>query len=153
MSAASAPVRFATWVADVERVHERGRRALAPGDPAARLHERFPRFSEAAARHLAAHGTRADGETRVWKFDPLHQTTSPQPYYVAQAREFWRRIACPVLYVDGAESGLRLDPADLATRLALLRARHVTVAGAGHHPHVERPEAFTEILLGFLADA
>jgi pimeloyl-ACP methyl ester carboxylesterase len=151
MPPASAPARFATWIADVGRVHERGRRALASGDPAARLRERFPRFPVAAAEQLAAHGTRMDDGVRVWKFDPLHQTTSPQPYYVAQAREFWRRIACPVLYVDGAESGLRLDTTDLAERLAILRARHVTVDAAGHHPHVERPEAFAEVIVRFLA--
>jgi pimeloyl-ACP methyl ester carboxylesterase len=78
--------------------------------------------------------------------------TSPQPYYVAQARGFWRGIACPMLYVDGAESGLRLDAADLAARLAILRARHVRVDAAGHHPHIERPEAFADVVIRFLAD-
>ena len=56
-------------------------------------------------------------------------------------------------YVDSAESGLRLDAADLEARLAILRARHVTVDVAGHHPHVERPEAFADVVIRFLADA
>jgi pimeloyl-ACP methyl ester carboxylesterase len=51
------------------------------------------------------------------------------------------------------ESGLRLDAADLEARLAILRARHVTVDAAGHHPHVERPEAFADVVIRFLADA
>lgn len=110
-------------------------------------------FPEAAAWHLAEHGTRPDAGGRLWKFDPLHQTTSPQPYYVAQAREFWRRVSCPLLYVEGAESNLRLDGPDLADRLAILRARLVTVADAGHHPHVERPEAFAETVITFLGEA
>jgi pimeloyl-ACP methyl ester carboxylesterase len=56
----------------------------------------------------------------------------------------------PVLYVEGAESPLRLDPEDQAERLATLRARRATVAGAGHHPHLEQPEAFARIVLDFL---
>ena len=40
----------------------------------------------------------------LWKFDPLHRTAAPQPFYTAQAREFFRRIACPVLIVDGKQS-------------------------------------------------
>jgi pimeloyl-ACP methyl ester carboxylesterase len=148
----SAPDRFADWIADLGRVEERGRKAPAPDDPAARLRERFPRFSPEVARHMADFGTRVEGGERVWKFDPLHQTRAPQPYYVAQAKAFYRRVACPVLYVDGAESGLRLDAADLAERLALLRARCATITGAGHHPHLEQPEALARVLLAFLGE-
>ena len=146
----AAPGRFAAWLGDLVRVGERGRLARAPGDVAARLRERFPRFSPEVARHMAGHGTRESDGTRVWKFDPLHQTTSPQPYYVAQAREFWRRIACPVLYVEGGESPFRLAEDDLEARLAALRARRVTIEGAGHHPHLERPERMAEVLIEFL---
>jgi pimeloyl-ACP methyl ester carboxylesterase len=150
MAPASAPDRFATWVRDLERVSTRGRHAPATGDVAARLRERFPRFSQAVARHMAEHGTReVDGERR-WKFDPLHQTTSPQPYYTAQARAFWARITCPVLYVEGAESPFRLEPAELAERLAVLRARRVTLEATGHHPHLECPEEFARVVAAFL---
>jgi len=145
-----APAHFVTWLEGLERVAERGRTAPAPDDAAARLRERFPRFSPAVARHMAEHGTRIEGGRRVWKFDALHQTTMPQPYYTAQARAFWRRITCPVLYVEGEESAFRLEPGDTAERLAVLRARRVTIAGAGHHPHLERPEATAAVLLEFL---
>jgi pimeloyl-ACP methyl ester carboxylesterase len=102
---------------------------------------------------MAEHGTRPEGDARVWKFDPLHQTLSPQPYSVAQARGFWRRVACPVLYVEGGESDLRLEPDDVAERLVALRARRTTVQGAGHHPHLERPEVLVGVLHDFLAGA
>lgn len=147
-----APERFAGWIGDLGRIEERGRRAPAPDDPAARLAERFPRFSPEVARHMAAFGTRSENGTRVWKFDPLHQTRTPQPYYVAQGRAFYRRVSCPVLYVDGAESGLRLEAADLDERLALLRARRATIAGAGHHPHLEKPDALADVLVAFLGE-
>jgi hypothetical protein len=59
----------------------------------------------------------------------------------------------PVLYVDGAESGLRLDPriARGAAGGPASRAG-ATVDGAGHHPHVERPDAFADLVIRFLAD-
>jgi pimeloyl-ACP methyl ester carboxylesterase len=146
----TAPDRFARWLVDLERIAERGRVAPAPDDPAARLRERFFAFSDDVARHMAAHGTREIDGVRVWKFDPLHQTISPQPYSVAQARAFWRRITCPTLYVEGAESAFRLDASEVAERCAALRARRVTVAGSGHHPHLERPVELAAILVEFL---
>ncbi len=149
-----APACFAGWLADLERIATRSAGTLSPDEATARLAERFPRFGLAVARHMATHGTRAaPGGGRVWKFDPLHQTRSPQPYYVAQARAFWRRVACPVLYVEGAESPLRLDAEEIATRLRTLRAERVTIAGAGHHPHLERPQALVEVLRPFLRRA
>jgi pimeloyl-ACP methyl ester carboxylesterase len=150
MPAETAPDRFAAWVTALERAEVRTRRVLTLAEAEATLAERFPRFPPAVARHMAEHGTRPEGEARVWKFDPLHQTPSPQPYYVAQARHFWRRIACPVLYVEGAESPLRLDPAEVAERVAVLRARRVTIADAGHHPHLERPDVLADALRAFL---
>jgi pimeloyl-ACP methyl ester carboxylesterase len=149
MTPASAPERFAAWIADLARVAERGRDAPAPADAAARLRDRFPLLGDEVARHMASSGTRAAAEGVLWKFDALHQTTSPQPYYVMQAREFWRRVACPVLYVEGAESPLRLEPADLAERLAILRAERRMIAG-GHHLHLERPAELADAILRFL---
>ena len=43
-------------------------------------------------------------------------------------------------------------PRFAAARLAILRARHVRVDAAGHHPHIERPEAFADVVIRFLAD-
>jgi pimeloyl-ACP methyl ester carboxylesterase len=150
MGVETAPERFGLWVDDLERLARRARPSVTLEEAAARLAERFPRFPHAVVRHMAEHGTREEGGTRVWKFDPLHQTRSPQPFTVAQARAFWRRVACPVLYVEGEESELRLDEEDAAARLEALRARRIAVAGAGHHPHLEQPEAFAEVLRAFL---
>lgn len=149
----TAPDRYAWWVRDLERVAERERPVLSLDDAAARLRERFPRFSPALARHMAEHGTRAEGGLRTWKFDPLHQTMSPQPYYVAQARAFWARVACPVLYLEGADSPLRLQPDDVDDRLRTLGARRERIEGAGHHPHLEEPEATARALRAFLPAA
>lgn len=149
----SAPPRFETWIADLERLLGRSRPALTLEQAASRLRARFPRFSEEAVQHMAAFGTRPRGAAREWKFDPLHQTRSPQPYYVGQARAFWRRVRCPVLYVEGAESDLRPPEDDLRERLADLRAQRVAIPGSGHHPHLERPRELTAVVAEFLRGA
>ena len=77
------------------------------------LAERFPRFSPAVAHHMAEHGSRTTAGGREWKFDPLHQTSGPNPFSRARAHLFWRRVACPVLYIEGADSPLRLQPDDV----------------------------------------
>jgi pimeloyl-ACP methyl ester carboxylesterase len=153
MTPEMAPDRFAQWLQDLQRIDHRPGRALTLEDATRRLRERFPRFTEEIARHVALHGTRAHDGKRFWKFDPLHQTTSPQPYYLTQARAFWRRVACPVLYVDGSVSELSLPPAEVAESLALLRAQRETIDGTGHHPHLEQPEALAAAVVRFLAAA
>jgi pimeloyl-ACP methyl ester carboxylesterase len=150
MESQPAPERYRAWIADLERAARRVHRPFQLDGAAARLRDRFPRFSPAVARHMAEHGSRPVDGGRAWKFDPLHQTTSPVPFSRARALPVWRQIRAPVLYVEGAESPLRLDPDDQAERLATLRARRVAVPGAGHHPHLEQPEAFTRIVLEFL---
>jgi pimeloyl-ACP methyl ester carboxylesterase len=145
----TAPERVVGWLRDLDRVEHRVRGTITFDAAVARLRQRFPRFSETVARHLVEFGTRDTAGGRVWKFDPLHQTQAPQPTYVAQAREFWKRVSCPVLYVEGAESVLRLPPGDLDERLTALQARRVTIPGSGHHPHLEQPEALARVLVSF----
>jgi pimeloyl-ACP methyl ester carboxylesterase len=147
-----APDRFATWIADLERVAARSEHQPITLDAAsARLAERFPRFPAAAAHHMALHGTiPADDGHRRWKFDPLHQSRAPQPYFVAQARAFWQRITCPVLYIEGGASPLGLAADDRADRIATLGARCLTLPDTGHHPHLEHPTTLGAALLDFL---
>jgi len=147
------PECYRAWVDDLERLAERTPRRFSLDAAAQRLHQGVFRFSADAARHMAEHGTRPDGDARAWKFDPLHQTRSPQPYYTAQARAFWRRVTCPVLYIDGGDSPLALPAPELEERLRILRARRVTIARAGHHPHLEQPDSFAGEVVKFLQGA
>lgn len=151
--ASSAPDRYAGWLDDLSRQTQRGRARFSLAEATKRLRVSYPRLADLTLRHLARHGTRGRGAARQWKFDPLHQTRSPQPFYVEQARAFWRRITCPVLYIEGEESIMRLPEADLAERLAILRAERATIVGSGHHPHLEQPDALAEVLIGFLRRA
>jgi pimeloyl-ACP methyl ester carboxylesterase len=145
-----APRRYAAWLADLDKVATRERAPTTLAEATARLAERFPRFGPEVAAHMARHGTREVDGARVWKFDPLHQTTAPTPYYVAQARHFWARIACPVLYVAGGDTPFRLDADTEATRLETLRAERIVLPGVAHHPHLEAPERLAEVLIDFL---
>jgi pimeloyl-ACP methyl ester carboxylesterase len=148
---ADAPGRFTAWISDLEKAARRPRRR-EPSLEAARqrLRERYPSVPEEAIRLMADHGTCEDGAERVWKFDPLHQTGTPQPFYEEQARTFWQRVTCPVLYVEGTESFFRMPPDETQSRLEALRARRVVIPGAAHHPHLEKPEETAAALLAFL---
>lgn len=153
-AADTAADRVVAWIADLERVAARpAERPIALDAAAAKLRERFPRFTPTVAEHMARHGTRPVADGVVWRFDPLHQTRSPQPFRVDQARTFWARIRCPVLYVEGGDSPLLLPADERAARLALLRARETVMPGVGHHPQLEAPAALAEILRAFLAEA
>jgi pimeloyl-ACP methyl ester carboxylesterase len=148
---ADTPARYAQWCAGLELVAARPRPTFTLAAAATRLRARYPRMGEEAIALLAAHGTRVvAGDQRAWVFDPLHQTRSPQPFYVAQARPFWQRIACPVLYVEGDESPLRYPEEELRDRLATLRAARVVIRGSAHHPHLEQPAQLAGALLAFL---
>ena len=144
-----APERVIEWLHGLQRVARRPTQPLSLDVALDRFRARFPHFSETVARHMVEHGTRDAGDTRVWKFDPLHQTRAPIPVPVAQARAFWRRVRCPVLYVEGEGSFLRLSAADVSERITALRAQRVTISGAAHHPHHEQPEALAQTLLAF----
>lgn len=157
----AAPRRHAGWIADLERTAGNGeRRGQTLDEAAAKLRRFFP-LTEEISLHLARHGTRPTGQDGqggmnglvAWKWDPLHLTRSPQPYFVAQARTFWARIACPVLYVEGSRSYLSAEKFDIEERIATLQAERVTIDGAAHHPHLERPEDTARVLLDFLARA
>jgi pimeloyl-ACP methyl ester carboxylesterase len=145
----TAPERVVGWLHDMQRVAHRPSSSVAFAAAVERLRERFPRFSESVARHLVEHGTRDAGGARVWKFDPLHQTRAPLPMPVAYARSFWRRVSCPALYIEGAASHLRLPAEDVNERLAALHAERVSIADAGHHPHLEQPAALAGVLNDF----
>lgn len=147
------PDRVAAWLHDLHLIERRGWSSVVFELAVERMRTRYPLFTEAAARHLVEHGTRDVGGERIWRFDPLHRTRAPLPMPAMTAQTFWNRVSCPVLYVEGGQSRLRLPPDDLAARLRALRARRVTIPDAGHHPHVETPDALSSLLLEFFDSA
>lgn len=152
MNFADAPLRMAQWIGEIRqrgRNHFREYSSVEAG--ASQLRQTNPRLQDGFARSLAQAAMRqtADGKW-VWKFDPLHRTASPQPFYTAQAVEFLRHIACPVVIVDGKQSH-QTKRIDKQPRYdAIADRRQIVIDGAGHMVHQDNPAALVEALLAFL---
>jgi pimeloyl-ACP methyl ester carboxylesterase len=146
-----APLQMSRWIGEVRergRGHFREYTSVEAG--ADQLRQTNPRLKEEFAAELARAGMRPSANGKwVWKFDPLHRTAAPQPFYTAQALEFFRRIACPVLIVDGAESR-QTRRTDKQQRYAAIRDHQIlTVARAGHMVHQDNPAQLAEVVASF----
>jgi len=148
------PGRTRGWI-DAWRAHgarvPRGLRDL--DDAAARLRKHDPLLGADDARALAVHGTRPSrGGGVVWKHDPLHLTQGPYPYRSDTAAIFWQQVSAPVLYLEGAQSRLRLPDAEVDRRLAAFpSARRAVVPGAGHMLQRNAPASVADALTAHLA--
>jgi len=152
MNFADAPLRMAQWIGEIRkrgRNHFRAYSSVAAG--ADQLRQTNPRLQEAFAAALAQAAMKQnDAGKWLWKFDPLHRTAAPQPFYAAQAIEFLRRIACPVLIVDGKQSH-QTKRADKQQRYdAIANRQRLVIDGAGHMVHQDNPKALVAALLPFL---
>jgi pimeloyl-ACP methyl ester carboxylesterase len=152
MKFSDAPLRMEKWITEV---HERGRghfreyTSVEAG--ASQLQQTNPRLNAALALDLARAGMKQNDKGKwVWKFDPLHRTAAPQPFYTEQALEFFRRIECPVLIVEG-EASRQTRRTDRQARYAAIRDhRRVIIDHAGHMVHQDNPAALAEVIATFL---
>ena len=147
-----APPRMERWLAELKGLRQRKVVEYATLEKAAeRLRRKNPRLKPELALELASSGMKQiESGKWVWKFDPLHRTVAPQPFYAGQAVEFFRRIQCPVLIVDGAKSRQTPRP-DLEERLSALADRsHAEIEDAGHMVHHDNPEKLAEVVTEFL---
>jgi pimeloyl-ACP methyl ester carboxylesterase len=146
-----APALMREWISGVRKARSKGGRPMADLQEAAeRLMLYNPRLSREFALHLAVQGTRRAGNGcgLVWKFDPLHRTRGPQPFYLEQAKAFWRRVAAPVLVVRGEQSPFRWQEEE--DRENFSSVRRIEIPGAGHMVHHERADLLAEAVLAFL---
>ncbi len=152
MDFADAPLRMEKWITEL---HDRGRnhfRQYSSVEAGAKqLQQTNPRLSSELAMALARSGMKQNAKGKwIWKFDPLHRTVSPQPFYSAQAIEFFRRIECPVLVVDGKHSH-HSQRHDKQQRLAVVRDKHFAeIDHAGHMVHLDNPAGLADEVLQFL---
>lgn len=115
---------------------------------AQRLRKHDPLLREELALRLAEAGTRMTDDGLEWKHDPLHLTMGPYPFRRDNAEQYWRRITCPVLVVDGAETRLNLPFAERELRRkALANHRYVTLPGAAHMMQRHQPDALADVLV------
>ena len=152
MEFSDAPLRMSRWINEVRargRRHFREYSSIAAG--AAQLRQSNPRLKKEFAEELARSGMKRNANGKwLWKFDPLHRTAAPQPFYTAHALEFFRRISCPVLIVNGAESRQTRRTDKQQRYDAMVDHRVLTVENTGHMVHQDNPAQLAEIISSFL---
>ena len=147
-----APARATRWLDSVRGGRGRGgNKTFASREEAvSRLAATHPEVSRVAIEERAKWLVKEEGGRFGWRFDPLHRTPSPVPFYASAFRSFAARISCPVLLVSGGAGGFH--PADEAERESAYRdRRRVELAGAGHMMHWTQPDALADALVPFLA--
>jgi pimeloyl-ACP methyl ester carboxylesterase len=152
-----APDRLAQWLDELKQPMDlRPYDTLA--DVARRLARNNPRLRPERADWLAAHwaGQRADGRWHVLG-EAAHKRVNPVLYRVEEALATWRRIAAPLLWVEGRQTevhklwGRRYPREEFEARLAQVpRVERVVLDDCGHMVHHDRPEALAAALLAFL---
>jgi pimeloyl-ACP methyl ester carboxylesterase len=139
--------RTAQWIDAWRTARTKTRPMASLADAATRLRRHDPLLSEPLSLKLAEAGTREAPGGLIWKHDPLHLTMGPYPFRRDHAARYWRRISCPVLVVDGAQSFMNLPDAERASRRAeLAHHRHVMLEGAGHMMQRHQPAALAHLL-------
>ena len=151
----SVPERVGSWITAWKRQAHSDLKRYADVEAAARRLQRLDNLlDDRMARWLVAHSTRElpDGGLS-FLHDPLHLTTGPYPFRLEVAETFWRRVNCPTLFVDGAESFLRHNEAEGARRKAQFKAgRSVTLENAGHMMMRHVPRELAGLLQAFLTE-
>jgi pimeloyl-ACP methyl ester carboxylesterase len=153
-SAQDAPKRMRKWLDQIKSpTLEKSYNSV--GQLASIIQFRYPRFSPAAAAFVARVWSVPDGNDRVrLAADPRHHWVNPILYKREDAEATWREIRAPLLMVLGAESDyltrLGADGTIEALRAAYPDAEVVSIAGAGHMLHIERPEGVAPVIETFL---
>ncbi len=154
MPADAMPLRVERWLDGLAKPRVRARKKLASLDDAVeRLRMthggQVPNevLARVAAELIEPHPS---GEGFTWRFDPLHQTTSPARFDVESFAAFAQRITARVLLIDGGAEGMR-HADDAARRGWFAHHEDLTFEGAGHMMHWTRPFEVADAVSAFLA--
>jgi pimeloyl-ACP methyl ester carboxylesterase len=153
-----APKRYAQWL---DELREPAR--LKPYDSleavAARLRETNPLLLPDKAAWLATQWAAPAGDGQ-WALlaDPGHKRVNPMLYRVDEVLACWKRIAAPLLWVEGDRTdvakwwGHRYPRSEFDERLAVVaNVERCRLSPAGHMLHHDQPEALAARLEAFLA--
>lgn len=149
----SGPLRMRAWIEQVRIARDRGERraTLAPDEARKRMAGNHPQVLPEVLAHRLPHLAEDVGAGRVaWRFDPLHRTTAPMPFFAKLFVAFARNVTAPVLFVSGGALGFH--PPDEDERLAAFATcERAELADAGHMIHWTQPAALSELLLAHFA--
>ncbi|MGH2584864.1 MAG: alpha/beta fold hydrolase [Dehalococcoidia bacterium] len=145
--------RMREWLGSIRELEGRVPRRYETIEAAThRMEEANPHLTPEMARHLTLHGARRNEDgSYSWKFDNYERMRSPYEFNIADAREIWNQIRCPVLLVRGDESFAR-DPEQDGTASAFHDYRSVLIRDAGHWVHHDQLDAFMAELTPFLRE-
>ena len=149
--AAVAPERYRVFLKDVERIRATTPRVLRDREEAlTRMRFANPGLGSELGAFLAEKATRPTDGGFVFRFDPLHRSTSPTPFNLEAFQAFLEAIEVPTLLVFG-DSGYRLD--DETARIRhLAHATTVELAEVGHMVHWFAPDDLVASLIPFFAE-
>ena len=146
-----APKRMRDWIAEMQKLARRHPRRYATLDEAVtRMQSANPNLNVEQARHLTVHGCyRAADGMWLWKFDNFVRSASPYLFNMAEARQIWAEIICPVLLLRGADSWAG-DPLTDGRGEVFRNSTVVNVERAGHWVHHDQLGIFLEAVGKFL---
>jgi len=150
-----APRRIAKWLDEL--LDDGGQRPYDSYEEfAARMQAENPRLTDERALFLAEQWGKqeADG-TVVRRADPAHKRPNPSPTTTEDLLACWREVTAPVLWIEGAKSGLiariSRDPEGYeARRTAIDDLQIERIEDAGHNIHHDQPERLAEVVEKFL---
>lgn len=149
------PVRMRRWIEQVrllraDREGGEARSTYSPEEALRRLAANHRTVAEEVLAHRLPHLAEDAGDGRLaWRFDPLHRTTAPMPFFAKLLIEFAKKVACPVLFVSGGPGGFH--PPDEEERLAAFAdLQRAELPVAGHMVHWTEPAALAALLIAHL---
>ncbi|WP_336254391.1 alpha/beta hydrolase [Zeimonas sediminis] len=150
-----APDRYREWL-DALRAGASLRDYDSREAVARRLMKNDPRLRGEQAMFLAQHWglEQPDGRFAL-AGDPAHRIVNPVLYRVDETLAVWRRIEAEVLWVLSEHANdwhaFVREPEYRERLAAIRRLRQVTVPGAGHMLHHDRPDAVATLIREFLS--
>ncbi|BAL95191.1 alpha/beta hydrolase fold [Rubrivivax gelatinosus IL144] len=152
-----APARLVQWLDELKTAPVL-RDYADSAEVAARLKKNNPLLAADKAAWLATQWSAPtpEGRRRLLA-DPAHKRVNPVLYRREEAVATWRRIAAPLLFVEGDLGefeiwwGHRYPREDFESRLAVVpRLERERLAPCGHMVHHDQPEALARRLASFL---
>lgn len=148
LSADEIPARLGHYLLDLRKMPRSRRKVFSVEDAARRLLRNNPLLSELAARHLAQGGVGPDpaqGDALAWKWDPLLRAHSPLPITDDVLPRICAHAVVPILAIR-AERSILPEEAELRARFPSLKLDLHTIAGTGHHVHIDAPDAVGRLI-------
>jgi pimeloyl-ACP methyl ester carboxylesterase len=119
----------------------------------ARRKQQNPRLEEPWLSYFVYHGARQTENGWLWKSDPHNAAGGFGPFKPAWIAPSWQNLRCTMLAIVGSEPDTwgPLPESTLTARLDFApRVERVTIDGAGHFVHMERPRETADVMLDFM---